>query len=81
MGPIQDRTREHLCATDGGIVMTRKILLRAAKAAAEGGKVPATEPEAQCVRSASIELDKDTPFTQGAERGLYAPLGTDPMSV
>ena len=36
MGPIQDRTKEHLCATDSGIVMTRKILLRAAKAAAEG---------------------------------------------
>jgi phenylpropionate dioxygenase-like ring-hydroxylating dioxygenase large terminal subunit len=58
MGPIQDRTKEHLCATDKGIVMTRRILLRAAKAAAEGGAVPATEPEAQRVRSASIELEK-----------------------
>jgi phthalate 4,5-dioxygenase len=81
MGPIQDRTREHLCATDSGIIMTRKMLLRAAKTAAEGGKVPALEPEAQRVRSASIELDKDVSFTQGAERGLYAALGTDPMSV
>ena len=81
MGPIQDRTKEHLCATDSGIIMTRKILLRAAKAAAEGGKVPATEPEAQRVRSASVELDKDISFAQGAERGLYAALGTDPMSV
>jgi hypothetical protein len=61
--------------------MTRKILLRAAKAAAEGGKVPATEPDAQRVRSASAELDKNVPFTQGAKQGLYAPLGTDPMSV
>ena len=81
MGPIQDRTKEHLCATDSGIVMTRKILLRAAKAAAEGGAVPATEPEAQRVRSASIELDKGVSFTQGARHGLYAALGTDPLSV
>ena len=36
MGPIQDRTHEHLCATDAGIVMTRKLMLRAAKARAEG---------------------------------------------
>jgi len=33
------------------------------------------------VRSASIELDKDVPFTQGAKHGLYAALGTDPLSV
>jgi hypothetical protein len=81
MGAIQDRTKEHLCATDRGIVMTRKIMLRAAKAAAEGGPVPATEPDAQRVRSASVELDKDVSFSQGAKHGLYAALGTDPMSV
>jgi len=81
MGGIQDRTKEHLCATDGGIVMTRKIMLRAAKAAAEGGPVPATEPQAQRVRSVSVELDKDTSFTQGAKHGLYRELGTDPLSV
>jgi len=27
------------------------------------------------------ELDKDVPFTQGARHGLYAALGTDPISV
>ena len=61
--------------------MTRRILLRAAKSAAEGGAVPATDPQAQRVRSASIELDKGIPFTQGAKHGLYAALGTDPLSV
>ena len=81
MGAIQDRTHEHLCATDKGIVMARRMLLRAAKAAAEGGAVPATDPAAQRVRSASAELAKDVPFTQGAQHGLYAPLGTDPLSV
>src|SRR5262249_15555864 len=81
MGPIQDRTKEHLCATDTGIIMTRKILLRAAKAAAEGGAVPATEPETHRVLPASIELDKNAPLPQGAKHGLYAALGTDPLSV
>ena len=81
MGAIQDRTKEHLCATDAGIVMTRKRLLSAAKAAAEGSPVPATDQQAQRVRSVSVELDKDTPFTQGAKHGLYRDLGTDPLSV
>src|SRR6185295_12340694 len=41
MGPIQDRTREHLCPTDRGIVLARKKLLEAARAAGEGKPVPA----------------------------------------
>jgi hypothetical protein len=61
--------------------MTRKAMLSAAKAAAEGGPVPATDPSAQRVRSVSVELDKDTSFTQGAKHGLYRELGTDPLSV
>jgi phthalate 4,5-dioxygenase oxygenase subunit len=81
MGAIQDRTREHLCATDSGIVMTRKVLLRAAEAAGEGKPVQATEPAAQRVRSVAIELDQGVSFTQGAKHGLYAALGTDPLSV
>src|SRR5262249_31229110 len=81
MGPIQDRTKEHLCATDTGIIMTRKILLRAARAAAEAAALRAPEPGAKRVRSASIELDKNVPFTKGAKHGLYAALGTDPLSV
>src|SRR5712672_3599752 len=64
-----------------GIAMTRKVLLRAAKAASEGKPVQATESEAQRVRSVSVELDQGVPFTQGAKHGLYAALGTDPLSV
>ena len=81
MGAIQDRTKEHLCATDSGIVMTRKMMLGAAKSAAEGGPVPATEPSAQRVRSVAIELAQGQSFAEGAKHGLYAPLGTDPLSV
>ncbi|HEX5509215.1 MAG TPA: aromatic ring-hydroxylating dioxygenase subunit alpha, partial [Pseudolabrys sp.] len=81
MGPIQDRTREHLCATDKGIIMTRRMILRAAEAASQGKSVPATEPDAQRVRSVSIELAKHEPFADGARHGLYRELGTEPVSV
>ena len=43
--------------------------------------MPATDPQAQRVRSASIELDKGVPFTQGAKHGLYAALGTSVIGV
>ena len=81
MGAIQDRTREHLCATDKCIVATRRMLLSAAKAAGDNAPVPATAPEAQRVRSAAIELPQGASFAEGAKHGLYAPLGTDPLSV
>jgi hypothetical protein len=70
-----------LCATDKGIVMTRRMLLSAAKAASEGKPVPATDPETQRVRSVSVELEQGTSFTQGAKHGLFRVLGTDPLSV
>ena len=72
---------EHLCATDTGIIMTRKLMLRAAKEAGEGKPVPATEPEAQRVRSVAIELGRGVKFSEGAKHGLYAELGTEPLSV
>ena len=68
-------------ATDAGIILTRKLLLRAAKAAAEGKPVPATEQQAQRVRSVAIELGQGVSFSEGAKHGLYAELGTEPMSV
>jgi hypothetical protein len=40
MGPIYDRTREHLGTTDTAIIRTRKHLLDAARALAEDGAPP-----------------------------------------
>src|SRR5258706_1945861 len=40
MGTVQDRTREHLCLTDKGIVATRSRLLRPAKPPREGETAP-----------------------------------------
>jgi phthalate 4,5-dioxygenase len=81
MGPIQDRTREHLCLTDKGIVATRSRLLRAAKANREGKPIPALDPAQQRVRSCAIELPKGEHYKEGAKHGLFPALDTDPVSV
>jgi phthalate 4,5-dioxygenase len=81
MGPIQDRTRENLCPTDRGIVMTRRVLLAAAQANREGKPLPALDPVEQHVRSCAIELPRDRHFAEHARHGLFAPLDTDPVSV
>jgi len=39
-GPIQDRTREHLGATDRGITAARKVLLRAVRDVQDGREAP-----------------------------------------
>jgi nitrite reductase/ring-hydroxylating ferredoxin subunit len=81
MGIIQDRTREHLCPTDRGIVLARKKLLEAAKAAVEGKSVPALRAEEQRVRSCAIELPPEKHFREHARHGLFAAPDTDPVTV
>ncbi len=81
MGVIQDRSKENLCPTDRGIVMTRRMLLAAAEANRSGGRVPALDPAEQRVRSCAIELARDQPFKDHARHGLFAPLDSKPVSV
>ncbi len=81
MGPIQDRSKEHLCATDRGIVMTRRLLLRAAETVRAGGTPPGLDPAAQRVRSVSIELPTTEHYSTGARHGLFASVDTDPVTV
>jgi len=81
MGPVQERTREHLVSTDRGIVHTRRSLLAAAEANRAGKPLPGLLPSEQKVRSCAIELPADQPFTDGAKHGLFRELGTDPVSV
>ena len=81
MGPIQDRSRENLCSTDNGIILTRKKLLKAAKDNREGKPVPGLDPASQRVRSCAIELPVSQPYREGAKHGLFAPPDTEPVSV
>jgi len=58
MGPIYDRTREHLGSSDMGIIRVRQRLIRAAKALRDQGLTPpgAREPELYQVRGAAVLL-------------------------
>ena len=81
MGPIQDRSAEHLCTTDLGVTRARRKLLLAAEAVREGRDPPGVTAESQRVRSVSIELEPHEPFAEGARHGLYAAADTAPVTV
>ncbi|MGH3303796.1 MAG: Rieske 2Fe-2S domain-containing protein [Streptosporangiaceae bacterium] len=59
MGPIYDRTREHLGSSDAMVIRVRRRLIAAARALAETGTVPpgVAEPEAYRQRSGGVILD------------------------
>ncbi len=62
MGPIVDRTREHLGTSDRMIALTRRKLLRAARAIQETGAPPPSVDEVECyhdVRAGFALLPKD----------------------
>jgi len=82
MGPIADRTREHLTSTDNGIIMARNRLIRAAKALAEKGEPPpGLDPTTHRVRSAAVVLPADQPLQVAAREALMARAGVAPASV
>jgi phthalate 4,5-dioxygenase oxygenase subunit len=58
MGPIEDRTAEHLVGTDNGIIMTRQRLLRAARMVQAGEAAPGIDAGAQRVRAFAAVLPK-----------------------
>ena len=62
MGVIANRSRENLVLTDRGITQTRRQLLKAAENIVLGIPPPGLDPEAQAVRSASFELEREIPF-------------------
>jgi hypothetical protein len=66
MGPIADRSKENLVATDNAIIMARLRLRKAAQAVAAGQHAPGLDEEAQSVRSASFVLPVDGKFKDAA---------------
>ena len=81
MGLIQDRSKENLCSTDNGIIMMRRLLLKAGKDNRDGKPLAGLKPDAQRVRSCAIELPRDVKFKDGAWDGMFRPLNTDPVTV
>lgn len=63
MGPIQNRSKEHLVSTDAAIMMARRYLFKAAQALANEGAIPpGVDPQTHRVRSASFTLPVDKVF-------------------
>jgi phenylpropionate dioxygenase-like ring-hydroxylating dioxygenase large terminal subunit len=74
MGPIYDRTREHLGSSDTAIIAMRRKLLRLVRALSDG-EAPhaATHGDSYRVRSAALLLDRGVPFDEGARQKLKSP--------
>ena len=56
MGPIMDRTQEHLYSADGAIIRLRQLMIRAAKGLDEGVDLPALDPAIPYHRIRSEEV-------------------------
>jgi phenylpropionate dioxygenase-like ring-hydroxylating dioxygenase large terminal subunit len=70
MGPIGDRTHEHLGTSDAMVIRTRRALIRAAKALAEHGVVPASvdDPDLFLTRSGGVILPTEADWLLATER-------------
>lgn len=53
-GRIADRTLEHLVSSDDGIIVTRRLLLDAARDNQAGNPIPGLDPQTQAVRAGSL---------------------------
>jgi phthalate 4,5-dioxygenase len=81
MGPIQDRTREHLVSSDNAIVLTRRRLRKLALDVAAGGRPDAVDPASHRVRSASLVLAEGVAFHEAAADALAVREGVAHASV
>ncbi len=82
MGPIVDRSRENLVATDKGIVMTRNRLRNAVTELRDKDVMPpGREPEHQKVRSVAVVLDPDQNYVEACHDDMIAAEGKMRVSV
>jgi hypothetical protein len=67
MGPVVDRTRERLGTSDTAIIAARRLLLQEIRALEEGREpFPAHHGDIYWIRPASMLLQRDLPFDEGA---------------
>jgi phenylpropionate dioxygenase-like ring-hydroxylating dioxygenase large terminal subunit len=75
MGPIYDRSQEHLGSSDVAVIATRRRLIRLAQDLQAGVEpFPAVHPEVYRVRSAVKILPPETSFLEGARELLLSRL-------
>ena len=74
MGPIYDRTQEHLGTSDMMVIRTRKRLLDAAKALRDEGRIPpgVDDPGAYAVRSGGMVLPEGVNWVEATKERRQA---------
>jgi hypothetical protein len=72
MGPLFDRTGEHLGAADTAIITVRRYLLQVLKNMQAGKDPPGLMPASQRVRSAGFMLPRGIPFQDAADDYIRA---------
>ncbi len=77
MGPIYDRTQEHLGTTDAMVIFVRRRLIDAARALRERGAVPANVDDATLcrVRPASVLLPEGESWITATEKARQSDAG------
>ena len=77
MGPIYDRTQEHLGTTDAMVILARRLLIDAAKAMRDRGSVPANvdDPKLCRVRPASALLPEGESWLTATEKARQSDAG------
>ena len=78
MGPIMDRTKEHLYPADAAIIRLRQMLIRAARNVEAGQEPPGLDPSIpfEKIRSEEIIIGpEDDPWQVAAEAGETAQRG------
>jgi hypothetical protein len=71
MGPIVDRTQEHLGSTDRAVVIGRHLLVQAAKRVAQGGDPPGLQPTYYRIRAMGKMLPSGDRWLERMKRDLY----------
>ncbi|MDE3077346.1 MAG: hypothetical protein KGJ86_18165, partial [Chloroflexota bacterium] len=76
MGPIVDRSNEHLGSSDSALIRARRLWLDAARAV-ESGRLPlgVANPASYRVRAAGFVIDRNDDWTQTAIEWLTARPG------
>ena len=80
-GYVVDREMEHLAASDRMVILTRRVMLDAAKEYAESGKLPdvVDQPElCQAARGGDIVVPYGTDWLDGYEEKMAAIKGYRP---
>ena len=83
MGPIYDRTQEHLATTDAMVIYVRRRLLEAARRLGEDGSVPANVDDTSLarIRPASVLLAEGDSWITATEKARDADAGVPIASI